>query len=136
MFIPEIKRSIILRKQINGKGIAKALQSISHSFGTYIERLQSDVDGLRTFDIGILKDTKHPQTGQIIRAESIKGLDALGLETGIVFDKLYNGGDKIIVANYRWSNQTICYNKYNEEKVIKAVESLKIDLAIRLDSIS
>lgn len=136
-FIPKIKRSFELRKQISGKEIAVALKGIAPSFGTYVERLQSDVDGLRTFDIGILKDNKYPQTGQIIRTQSMWGLEALGLETGIMFDKLYNHGDKIIVANHRWENQVAhYYAPYDEKKVIEAVESLKRDLAIRLDSIS
>lgn len=123
-FIPEIKRSFELSKQISGKEIVEALDSIAHSFGKYVQRLASDVNGLRTFDIGILKDNKYPQTGQIIRTQIIKGLEPLA-ETGIIFKKLYNRGDNIIVANYRWSNQTVSYDQYNEEKTIEAVEFLK-----------
>lgn len=129
-FMPEIKRSIILTKKVNGEEIGNALRGISLSFGTYIQRLTSDIDGSRTFDIGILKDNKYPQTGLIIRADSIS-LDTLGLETGIVFDKTYRSGDKIMVANHRWEG-IADYTVYDEKKVIKAVESLKRGLEVVL----
>ncbi len=131
--IPKIQRSIMLTKKISGKEIAEALKSISSSFGTYIERLQSDIDGLRSFDIGILKDGKCTQTGQIIRVDSTRGLDNKGLETGIIFDEFYQRGDKLMVVNHRWEDQVAhYYAPYNEKKVIKAVESLKRGLEVVL----
>ena len=135
-FIPEIKRTILLNKKIMGREIASALSSISHSFGAYTQRLASDIDGSRTFDIGILKNNKYPQTGLIVKAVSTS-LDSLGLETGIVFDKIYCSGDKLMVVNHRWEDQVAhYYAPYDEKKVIQAVDSLKKGLAIKLDSVS
>ena len=131
MDIPEIQRSFTLTKSFSGEKIAKALEDISHCYGEHIQKLESDIDGKRTYNIGILKDNKHPQTGLIVgEVDNIIGLAPLDLGTGITFDKTYNKGDKIMVANHRWDDQT--YHEYDEERVIKAVNSLSDGLEVAL----
>lgn len=133
MRIPEIKRSFILTKKINGEEIVRALESISHCYGEYTQRLVSDVDGKRTYDIGILKDSKYPQTGLIVGVENIRSIGAMRLNQGVIFDKKYHSGDRVIVTNYLWLDRVEQhYDQYEEKEVIKAVESLRNSLAIKL----
>ena len=125
MDILDIIRSILLTKKVKGVEIANALRSISHCYGDYTQRLTSDVDGKRTYNIGILKDEKYPQTGHIIGS-----FFEDAIMPGITFTTKYPRGHKIIVANYRWDD--VDYAEYDEKKVIEAVDSLRKDLAVKL----